>query len=70
MDPMADRGTSNSPNTRNPERPPRKPARLDQFADDLHDLELSGGGQETAEELGVTDRKKARSQRKAGRGAR
>lgn len=67
---MADRGTSNAPNTRNPGRPPRKPARLDQFADNLRDLELSGGKEEVAEELGVTDRKKARSQRKAGRRAR
>ncbi|WP_156779654.1 hypothetical protein [Desulforamulus reducens] len=32
---MSDRGTSNSPNTRNPERPASHPARLDQFADDL-----------------------------------
>lgn len=32
---MSDRGTSNSPNTRNPERPASKPSRLDQFADDV-----------------------------------
>ncbi|BAS26710.1 hypothetical protein [Limnochorda pilosa] len=65
---MSDRGPSNAPNTRNPGRPPRKPARLDTFADDLHDLELSGGHEEIAEDLGVTDRKEARSLRKAGRG--
>ena len=34
---MSDRGTSNSPNTRNPKRPASKPSRLDQFADDLFD---------------------------------
>lgn len=33
---MSDRGTNNAPNTRNPDRPPSKPGRLDQFADDLH----------------------------------
>lgn len=32
---MSDRGKSDAPNTRNPERPPRKPSRLDQFADDI-----------------------------------
>lgn len=32
---MAGRGTSDSPNTRNPQRPARKPSRLDQFADDI-----------------------------------
>ncbi|MFZ5643501.1 MAG: hypothetical protein ACOY46_07915 [Bacillota bacterium] len=32
---MSDRGTSNSPNTRNPERPASNPSRLDQFADDI-----------------------------------
>jgi hypothetical protein len=32
---MSDRGTQNAPNTRNPDRPPAKPGRLDQFADDL-----------------------------------
>jgi hypothetical protein len=30
---MSDRGTSNSPNTRNPERPHSKPSRLDQYGD-------------------------------------
>ncbi|MFZ5641603.1 MAG: hypothetical protein ACOY4Q_13075 [Bacillota bacterium] len=34
---MSDRGTNNSPNTRNPGRPAGKPSRLDQFADDLFD---------------------------------
>ena len=32
---MSNRGTQDSPNTRNPERPARKPSRLDQFADDV-----------------------------------
>lgn len=32
---MSDRGTSNSPNTRNPQRPASNPSRLDQFADDM-----------------------------------
>ncbi|WP_018130439.1 hypothetical protein [Effusibacillus pohliae] len=34
---MADRGTNNAPNTRNPDRPPAKPSRLEQFADDLNE---------------------------------
>ncbi len=34
---MSKRKTSNSPNTRNPQRPAGKPSRLDQFADDLFD---------------------------------
>lgn len=36
---MAGRGTSNSPNTRNPMRPASSPSRLDQFADDMFDKE-------------------------------
>ena len=32
---MSGRGTSNSPNTRNPKRPASNPSRLDQFADDM-----------------------------------
>jgi len=32
---MSDRGTSNGPNTRNPNRPASKPSRLDQFADNM-----------------------------------
>lgn len=42
---MADRGTNNAPNTRNPDRPPSKPGRLDQFADDMQETvnpELKG----------------------------
>lgn len=31
---MSGRGTSNSPNTRHPDRPASNPSRLDQFADD------------------------------------
>ncbi len=46
---VSDRGTSNSPNTRNPERPPGKPSRLDQFADDLFD-----GDDKAKERLDVT----------------
>lgn len=38
---MSDRGTSNAPNTRNPDRPASKPSRLDQFADDQWDRERS-----------------------------
>lgn len=34
---MSDRGTNNSPNTSNPDRPASKPSRLEQFADDLFD---------------------------------
>lgn len=49
---MSDRGTSNSPNTRNPERPPGKPSRLDQFADDLFD-----GDDKAKERLDVTSRR-------------
>jgi len=47
---MSDRGTSNSPNTRNPERPASNPARLDQFADDLFE-------QDKDKDKGVTSRK-------------
>ncbi len=47
---MTDRGTNNSPNTRNPERPASKPGRLDQFADDLFNLDKDTG-------KGVTSRK-------------
>ncbi len=49
---MSDRGTSNAPNTRNPERPPGKPSRLDQFADDLFD-----GSDEAKEKMDVTSRR-------------
>ncbi|SEN31788.1 hypothetical protein [Lihuaxuella thermophila] len=39
---MSDRGTNHAPNTRNPNRPPSKPGRLDQFADDLFETENPG----------------------------
>ncbi len=54
---MADRGTNNAPNTRNPDRPPSKPGRLDQFADDMQETvnpELKGD---------VTSNKEAHLQR-------
>ncbi len=57
---MADRGTSNSPNTRNPQRPASKPSRLEQYADDMFDLE-----NEMAEELGITSNKEARALRRS-----
>ena len=50
---MGGRGTSNSPNTRNPERPASKPSRLDQFADDIFEK-----GKDKDE--GVTSRKEKR----------
>ena len=50
---MPERGTNNSPNTRNPDQPPRKPSRLDQFADDLFE-----DNRDLAE--GVTSRKEKR----------
>ncbi|MCX7710824.1 MAG: hypothetical protein N2484_13375 [Clostridia bacterium] len=50
---MSDRGTSNSPNTRNPERPASNPSRLDQFADDIFEKDKN-----TQE--GVTSRKEKR----------
>jgi hypothetical protein len=50
---MAGRGTSNSPNTRNPERPASNPSRLDQFADDV-------AGRDKALGEGVTSRKEKR----------
>lgn len=56
---MSDRGTQNAPNTRNPERPPRKPACLDQFADDLFNKD-----EEVADELGVTSRREAKALRR------
>ena len=34
---MANRGTSNAPNTRNPERPHSHPSRLDQYGKGLDD---------------------------------
>lgn len=49
---MSDRGTSNAPNTRNPERPASHPSRLDQFADDLFD-----GSDKEKEKMDVTSRK-------------
>ncbi|MEG6523556.1 hypothetical protein [Desulfotomaculum sp. 1211_IL3151] len=49
---MSDRGTSNSPNTRNPERPASHPARLDQFADDLFQ-----GNEKPKEKMRVTSSK-------------
>lgn len=48
---MSDRGTSNSPNTRNPQRPASHPSRLDQFADDVFE-----GSEREQEKLGVTSR--------------
>jgi len=45
---VSGRGKQNSPNTRHPERPPRKPGRLDQFADN--------GREELSEELNLTDK--------------
>lgn len=53
---MSDRGTSNSPNTRNPERPPGKPSRLDQFADDIFE-----GSERAQEKLGVTSRQEKKT---------
>lgn len=50
---MADRGTNNSPDTRNPDRPAGKPSRLDQFADDV----FEDGRDKTG---GVTSRKEKR----------
>lgn len=50
---MSGRGTDNSPNTRNPERPASKPARLDQFADDILNKDKD-------KDEGVTSRKEKR----------
>lgn len=50
---MSDRGTNNSPNTRNPKRPPRKPSRLDQFNDDIFE-------EDKDIDTGVTSRKEKR----------
>jgi len=47
---MSDRGTSNSPNTRNPNRPASKPSRLDQFADNMF-------GEDKTKGLNVTSRR-------------
>jgi hypothetical protein len=52
---MAGRGTSNSPNTRNPERPHSKPSRLDQFGD------MMFGNDDKAFGAGVTSRKEKKS---------
>jgi hypothetical protein len=51
---MSDRGTSNAPNTRHPERPSSKPSRLDQYADDMFDATKEKGE-------GVTSRKEKRN---------
>ncbi|MCX8130949.1 MAG: hypothetical protein N3I35_12735 [Clostridia bacterium] len=50
---MSDRGTSNSPNTRNPQRPSSKPSRLDQYADNVFDVNKD-------KSEGVTSRKEKR----------
>lgn len=50
---MSDRGTNNSPNTRNPGRPAAKPSRLDQFADDMF-------GNDKGQNEGVTSRREKR----------
>jgi hypothetical protein len=52
---MSDRGTSNAPNTRNPERPHSKPSRLDQFGD------MMFGNDDKAFGAGVTSRKEKKS---------
>lgn len=56
---MSDRGTSNSPNTRNPERPASKPSRLDQFADDMFE-----GSERAQEKLDVTSRQERKKFKK------
>ena len=48
---LSDRGTNNSPNTRNPDRPAGNPARLDQFADDIFE------SKKDEQDNGVTSRK-------------
>lgn len=55
---MSDRGTSNSPNTRNPDRPASHPSRLDQFADDIFD-----GSEREKEKLDVTSRQEKKKYR-------
>lgn len=50
---MSKRRTSNSPNTRNPERPASNPSRLDQFADDTFEKDKD-------KDEGVTSRKEKR----------
>jgi len=56
---LSDRGTSNSPNTRNPKRPASKPSRLDQFADDIFE-----GSERVQENLGVTSRQEKKTFKK------
>jgi hypothetical protein len=51
---MANRGTSNSPDTRNPERQKSHPNRLDQFAEDMFSDHDKGYGES------VTSRKEKR----------
>jgi len=53
---LADRGTSNSPKTRNPERPHSHPSRLDQYGEAMH--------QEFSEDFGVMSNKEAKNQKK------
>ena len=53
---LADRGTSNAPKTRNPERPHSHPSRLDQYGEALN--------QEFAEDFGVKSNKEAKNQQK------
>ncbi len=57
---MSGRGTSNSPNTRYPDRPASKPARLDQFADDASG-DVSPRLVKLEEDLGVTSRKEKKT---------
>lgn len=54
---MSDRGTNNSPNTRNPNRPASNPSRLDQFADDMFDDDLKANGEQKKKDINVTSRK-------------
>ncbi len=56
---MSGRGTQNAPNTHNPKRPAKLPARLDQFADDLAEQEAEFGMDFT-----VTNRDDAKAQQK------
>ncbi|SHK23221.1 hypothetical protein [Desulforamulus aeronauticus] len=53
---MSGRGTSNSPNTRYPDRPASKPARLDQFAGDVSPRLVK-----LEEDMGVTSRKEKKT---------
>ena len=57
------RGTSNAPNTRNPDRPASNPSRLDQFADDMFDDKLTSLRDDSREDIKLPETRKHDAER-------